>query len=155
MIFKDDKGRDWDLSISLGTARRLHREEVVSLIGDKDSFERLIYVLADPVAMLDVIWAIVKPEAVKREIDQSDFEEAIGTSSLADAIDCVRKSIENFIQGLDPNMHKVFAKGWEQILQMADKRTEHALKMIEDPEILEKMEQQSEKEIENVKRKLG
>ena len=140
MTFTCDNGHDWNVAITLGVARRLGNEKVIDLVTDMRGLESLMQDMSSSVKMLDVLWAIVKPEAQERGLSQDDFEAGLGTEKVKEAIRCVQESIENFIHGLDRNMHEVLTKGRTRLHELTRMETEAAIDLMNSQEAMESFE---------------
>lgn len=63
-VFKDTKGRVWDVTIDTNTAKRVRSMvnfDLFSVVEDES--KTLLELRKDPVRMVDVLWAIVEPQA--------------------------------------------------------------------------------------------
>jgi hypothetical protein len=80
--FTDATGRAWSVIITVATLKRVRALANVDLldVGGGALLERLA---ADPVLLADVLYAVVKPEADARQVN----DEAFGQALAGDAID--------------------------------------------------------------------
>lgn len=80
--FKDEKGREWDLTITVATVRRVQNACGVNLL-DAVAGELVSRLAGDIMLLADVLWAIVEPQAKAAGVDDLDFGEGL----LGDALD--------------------------------------------------------------------
>lgn len=82
-VFTDNKNQRWELAVnvsSLKRARSLAGVDLMEAIEGTGLIERLI---RDPILLVDVVYAICKPEADQRGVSDEDF----GRAMAGDAID--------------------------------------------------------------------
>jgi hypothetical protein len=101
--FKDSKGRDWDVDITVAVVRRVRNEvkgtdgkgfELLELADvGSETFRR---VLADPVQLGQVLFVVCLPQAREAGIDRDQFEDALAGDSLADGTRALLESIAAF-----------------------------------------------------------
>jgi hypothetical protein len=85
-IFKDSEGREWDVGLPWDVVRRLKDKEGINLLEfAEDKFAKFREVMSDPLAMLDLLWAIVKPQAEAKQMTRDQFEKAMGGDALYEA----------------------------------------------------------------------
>ena len=111
--FKDAKGRVWQLSVNVGTMKRVRALCDIDLykiieIGDDGKAPELLTKLAeDPILLVDVLYAICKPEA--DAINVSD--EAFGEGMVGDAIENATNALlDELVDFFPAAKRKVFQK---------------------------------------------
>lgn len=144
MNFSDSEGRVWDVSISLGIARRLADQKIINLI-DVSNIEETVGALINPVKMLDVLWCIVHKQAASIDVDQTNFEDALDQSSLTDALSAVQEAIRVFTQALEKNMGRALETSKEKLDKILQKRADTLIGILEGPEMEKKMEEELSK----------
>lgn len=95
-VFKDAKGREWQLSLSYGDAKRVKKllglnlftlvdkspteakEEVERGEMGWESMPVFMQLQLDPILLGDVIYAIVKPQLDAKSISDDEFSDSIG-----------------------------------------------------------------------------
>lgn len=92
--FKDVDGKEWTLALDLATAKRL-RDQSLDLVDD-DSRTRIV---EDPFAVLDVAWALLKPEAEARNLDFDAFA-AVLTGCFVAFMDAFVGELATFCRSL-------------------------------------------------------
>ncbi len=118
--FNDNLGRDWPVVVNVAAVKRVRGLVGVNLleIVDGSLIDKLI---TDPVLLCDVIYAICKPEADKREISDEQFGEAMA----GDAIDHATKALLDELVNFSPsprtraNLRKVLDLTY-RIIERAD-----------------------------------
>lgn len=81
-IFKDAAGGDWSLAVNVASNKRVKALTGFDLFAtiDQQLYERL---RADPELLVNVLYALCKPEADARKVSDEDF----GALMVGDAID--------------------------------------------------------------------
>lgn len=96
--FKDTGGRTWTVSVNVDSIRRVRAlltVDLLDVLGGK-LVEKLI---GDPILLVDVIYAICKPEADTLGITDEDF----GRAMAGDAIDLATKVLLDEIVNFSPS----------------------------------------------------
>lgn len=96
--FKDTTGREWLVEVNVTTLKRVRSLCDVDLLGTVTGnvLERLH---SDPVLLVDVIYAICKPEADRLGVSDEDF----GRAMAGDAIDHATKALLDSIVAFSPS----------------------------------------------------
>jgi hypothetical protein len=93
--FKDSKDRSWDIEVNGET---IHRVQTLcdllltELIGGTAATD----LAANPIRLFSVLYAVCKPMADERKIDEAAFRAAIGGDSLDGAIDALIDEVVGF-----------------------------------------------------------
>jgi len=100
-FFRDTTGRQWQLSVTAGTMKRVQALCGVNLYQiielDDDSKTSLLERLAsDPILLVDVLYAVCKPQADQLHVSDSDFGEAMSGQTIDDASDALLQEIVDF-----------------------------------------------------------
>jgi hypothetical protein len=114
--FCDAHARDWDLSLTIHTARRVRDATgviIYDLLGD--GMQPLGQLLSDPFALMDVCWAVCSEQAAAREISQEDFGRAIAGDALEDAAKAFMEALIDFFpnRGAREPLRRMVEKGQE------------------------------------------
>ncbi len=72
IVFRDGSGREWPLHVDVDALRRV-RKATGYVLADMYMDRQLAQILGDPVTMLDVLFALVEPEARKRGVSAEEF----------------------------------------------------------------------------------
>lgn len=93
--FTDTQGRTWTIAVTVDTIRRVRAltgTDLMAVLGG-ELIERLS---ADPVLLADVLYAVVKPEADARGVDDADFGRALAGDSVAAATTALLEGLVAF-----------------------------------------------------------
>ena len=107
--FKDSEGRSWDINLNIATLKRVKNADIdhgrgVDLL-NLDTAEKnespLVTRLAMDIALLcDVIYVCIQPQAVKREINDEQFGEALGGEVIVKARTAFFEELADFFQSV-------------------------------------------------------
>ncbi len=102
MRFKDNQGRQYTLSISIGGVRRVRDLLDVNLADPwekwKDGLSILEGLAVDAILMIDVVYCLVKPECDSYEISSEQFGEAVDGEVLKAITETFWKVYRDFFQ---------------------------------------------------------
>ena len=111
--FVDNAGRTWTISIHVAAIKKVKGLLGVDLYGLVDgSFEGLGKLIADPVALVDVLYCLCKDEADKLGVSDEDFGRAMGGDSLNRASDAFLAEYTDFFP--DPRVRAGLTKVLEK-----------------------------------------
>lgn len=111
-VYQDNKGRSWNLAISVATIKRVKATLGVDLLESLGG--KLLHdLVADPIMLCDVIYVIAQPQAEAAGVTDEQFGEALA----GDAID---RAAAAFLEGLAgffarPDQRKVIRTVAEKI----------------------------------------
>lgn len=110
--FKDTEGREWNLSLSVDTLKRLRERLDVDLMA-RGLLEVLQKVFGDYVELANVLFVIVEPQAKERGVSDVDF----GRALAGDAIEHATFAFMEAIQLFTPNRRdrERVGKLWETL----------------------------------------
>ena len=101
--FTDNKGRTWTLEVTVATVKRVRalcRVDLNSIVeldkNNKPSAELLERLSSDPVLLVDVLYAICKPQADKLGVSDEDFGEAMAGDAIEYATSALLEEVINF-----------------------------------------------------------
>lgn len=117
-IFKDVNGKEWTISITVGTIKRVKDLLNVNLI-DAVSTDLIDRMKSDPVFLCDILYAICKPQADKDGVSDIDFGEGLAGDAIASATDALIGDLVDF-----------FPSSQRMILQKALAKIENAEKKL-------------------------
>ncbi len=111
-IFKDTAGTEWNCTITVGALRRVLAETQIDLtkLFEDEKAEAVRKLLASPLTIADVVFAVVRPTAEQRNITAEQFGELLAGQNMADAADSLLEALEVFFSGQDANMGASFQK---------------------------------------------
>ncbi|MBN2559918.1 MAG: hypothetical protein JXQ75_03185 [Phycisphaerae bacterium] len=97
--FVDTKNRTWNLSLTLGAAKRVRDLLGINLLepeaGDPPLLTRLG---TDPILLLDVIYCLVEPQAQKDGVSDVEFGESLGGDAVLQAQQALYEELIDFFR---------------------------------------------------------
>lgn len=129
--FKDTKDRLWLIDITWATVRRVRDEkdiclaELIKITPEGTDNTQLNRLASDPLFALEVIYAVVRPEAEARGVSLPDFLNALDGDSGDAAITALFEAIANF----SPRPLRML---WSKILGVATGQIAAARAQLED-----------------------
>lgn len=91
--FKDNCGREWGLSLTVRSGKRVRDDAGVDLFNMFDREEKGFGFITDVIKLVDVLWIMVREQAEKTGITDIQFGESMVGDSITTAqqalIDCV------------------------------------------------------------------
>lgn len=95
--FSDNTGRAWEVVVTVATLKRVRSLAGVDLMDIADPDANLIGRLAaDPVLLVDSLFAVVKPQADARGVTDEEFGAALAGDAVADATDAMLEAVVDF-----------------------------------------------------------
>ena len=101
--FIDNKDRTWMLEVNVATVKRVRalcRVDLNSIVeldkNNKPSAELLERLSSDPVLLVDVLYAVCKPQADKLGITEEDFGEAMAGDAIEQATTALLEEVIDF-----------------------------------------------------------
>ena len=92
--FKDSQGRDWEITVNVGTLKRVKAIMEADILDIGPTFERL---MVDPIFLVDVLWGLCKPQAEsKHGITEEDFGAAFSGDAISRARTALAMEIRDF-----------------------------------------------------------
>ena len=141
--FKDAKGRVWSVAITVGTMKRVRALCGVDLykiieIGDDGKAPELLTKLAeDPILLVDVLYAVCKPEA--DAINVSD--EAFGEGMVGDVIENATNALlDDLVDFFPEAKRKVFQKVLQATRRFQAETEKQLNTFLADPELDRKID---------------
>jgi hypothetical protein len=106
--FRDSAGRAWAVDLTIGAARRVRTLLGVDLLALTDGTPRLIDRLIEDLGLqIDVIYAIVKPQADAAGIIDEQWGQSLGGEAAAAAIGVFWEELVDFFHPLRPAMEQL------------------------------------------------
>ena len=137
--FTDNTGRTWTLSVTVGTIKRVRAlcgvdlANIITLEAGKqpkvDLLERLA---SDPVLLVDVLYAVCKPEADAKNITDEEF----GRAMAGDAIELATAALLDEVIDFFPEAKRqVFRKILDATRRFEVKSKQALTELLTDPEL--------------------
>lgn len=97
--FKDASGKEWAVVVTVATLKRVKALLDVDLMEVVDEKSTLLERLADdPVVLCNVLYAVMKPEADRRGVNDEAFGESLFGDALNDATRAFLESLSDFFR---------------------------------------------------------
>ena len=101
--FTDNKGRTWEIEVTVATVKRVRglcKVDLNSIVeldrNNKPSAELLERLSSDPVLLVDVLYAVCKSQADKLGVSDVDFGEAMAGDAIEHATTALLEEIIDF-----------------------------------------------------------
>ena len=135
--FTDNLGNSWTLSVTVGTIKRVRAlcgvdlANIISVENGKAPNVGLLEQLAaDPVLLVDVLYAVCKPEADAKNISDEDF----GRAMAGDAIELATTALLDEVIDFFPEAkRRVFRKILDASRRFEQKSKQALAALLEDP----------------------
>jgi len=129
--FTDNAGRTWTVTVNVDAIRRVRSLLSVDLLSVADGklLERLV---ADPVLLCDVIYAVCRPEADTKQVSDEDF----GRAMAGDAIDLATTALlEELVAFFPLAKRRLLAKALSKLKTLEARALEVAQQRLDSPEL--------------------
>lgn len=148
--FKDTKGNEWNASITVGALRRVLAQTSIDLtrLFDDEKAEAVQKLLANPITIADVVFAVVEPQATAKGIDAEAFGELLEGEALAQATDALLDSLVVFFSARQTEMGRAFGKVIENYRTAAQTVWSRAAEMVSSMEPTEAANRAFEAELQ-------
>jgi len=127
--FKDNEGRSWNVSVNVAAMKRVKTLLNLNLMDavESDLIQRLA---TDPMLLCDVIYAICKPDADKRNVSDEQF----GQSMAGDVIEHATVALlEELVDFFPDAKRQVLRKAVERFQKVQTRAVETADKYLDSP----------------------
>ena len=122
--FTDTRDRHWEISLTLGAAKRVRDLLGINLLepeaGDPPLLTRLG---TDPILLLDVIFCIVKPQADQRNVTDLDFGESLGGDVVLAAQKALYEELIDFFRRSGRADRAQALATQQRVIELAVRRT--------------------------------
>ena len=97
--FNDNKGRRWDIDITIGAVKRVLDMIKINLLEpDKGEVPVLQRLGTDEILLIDTIFAIISPQAKSLNVSDEEFGASIGGKAVMDAQEAFYEELADFFQ---------------------------------------------------------
>lgn len=137
--FNDNTGRSWTLSVTVGTIKRVRAlcgVDLANIItlepGKQPKVDLLERLASDPVLLVDVLYAVCKPEADTRNVSDEEF----GRAMAGDAIEFATAALLDEVIDFFPEAkRRVFRKILDATRRFEIKSKQALTELLTDPEL--------------------
>lgn len=132
--FKDTAGHSWQLDLTIGTIKRVKSITDIDLLNIQDG-STLVELSRDPIKLVDMIYAIIKPQADDLKITDEQFGSYMGGLALRDASEAFLAEITSFFQEWSPSLGATLGKLHSKISEMDLRAAELTKAKMADPRV--------------------
>lgn len=121
--FRDRNGKEWALSITVASIKRVRDRLGVNLgMILSDNMKPLADLVSDPVKLVDVIYVLCQPECERCGVTDEQFGESLAGDSFEDAVTAFQTALADFFPKRQGDMLRmVLAKGEQMQIALAEK----------------------------------
>ncbi|MCA9072401.1 MAG: hypothetical protein KDA84_25930 [Planctomycetaceae bacterium] len=130
-VFTDGKNREWELEITVDSARRIKEQLEFDIVALKDG-EALTNLLNDPVKIVDTLWLLLEEQANEAGIDSSKFSRGFFGDALERATDALVSCMIDFFPG---KRRAILQKMWSQAKAIQEREIEAVSKYLDSPQL--------------------
>lgn len=119
--FQDAAGRTWTIAVNVDAVKRVRALLGEDMLDIEKFFPRL---LADPILLCDVLFAIVKPQAEAQNVSDIDFARAMAGDTIAHARKALVEDYVDFFP--DASQRELLHEALERYQELAGQMKELA-----------------------------
>lgn len=93
MKFKDNKGREWFIEFTIGTAREIKKRLDVDLM---ETEKALVQLSENDFALMDATWLAIEGQAKTQGVDTKEFENSLGGKEIEAITTAFIEALINF-----------------------------------------------------------
>jgi len=123
-VFRDAAGREWSLTISIATVKRIKALAGVNIVEEISNARLLERLCVDPVLLCDILYAICKPDADRLGVTDEQFGQALAGDAIEAATNAMLQELVDFF----PTRRRAVLK---KALAAAEKMDEAQLAAVE------------------------
>jgi hypothetical protein len=132
--FTDNQNRTWAVDVHVASVKRVRSLLDVDLLRIvEDRCELLARLADDPVLLVDVLYAICKPESDRLQISDEDFGRAMSGDALLNGFNALLEGLEGFFQ--DAGRRDAVAKVIAKTRRLAEKIMDHTHQQIDSVDV--------------------
>jgi isopropylmalate/homocitrate/citramalate synthase len=128
-IIKDTAGREWTLSLTIGTAKRLKAAGVFdleALANSKQPAKEILPLIETPYAVAAFWVAVTAKDREERKVSEEDFLDAIDGDTVEAARDAIVKEIADFF----PNSRALMLAAMNRSKEIEAKKITQAIEKL-------------------------
>ena len=132
--FKDTEGREWSITVTLGTLKRLRERFKLDFLQDDKSLTLAVGQLQmDPELLSSVLFFLVEKQAGERSVTQADFDDALAGDVIADA---TKAFIEDLVDCFPPLRRRPLAEAVGAMEAAMVRAGEKAIEVMHSPQVM-------------------
>jgi len=131
LTFRDNANRTWTVAVTVASVKRVRAMVGLDLLdaGEGRVFDRLA---TDPVLLVDVLYAVCKPELDAAGVTDEQFGEALAGDAIDRATDAL---LEDLVAFFPTARRKVLNRALAKLRAVEARATDLALARIDSPEL--------------------
>ena len=141
--FRDTEGREWVLSLTLGSLRRIKASAGLDMLDlgqwDKQASNPFLRLSRDVVTLADTLCALCQTQMTERGISEDQFAEALGGQSIDDALIALVEEWSDFFRHARKETEALILRRALDVMNEARKRTILAAAVIDRQMTVEKI----------------
>lgn len=120
--FTDTKNREWEIAVTVGTAKRVRDLVQVDLFKIHETLASLES-LEGIEKLVNILFAVIEPQAKSQGVTDVDFGESLGGETLKTAWESLLGELIDFFRSWNPPLAATLRKSWEAATLLLDKAT--------------------------------
>jgi hypothetical protein len=142
--FKDSKETSWDISVTVGSLKRVKDILGIDIIDEASQKENIfIKISEDPIKLCNILYVLCKNQADERKITDEQFGELMGGDAIEQATNCF---IEELIDFFPSAKRPAFRKMTKKIEEITNKGINYMTEYLDSPELEKKVMDQIKSE---------
>jgi len=127
-IIKDLKGREWKLSITVGSVKRVKSELNLDIynVANKDFLKAII---EDPIKFIDMLFVLVEDQAEDLDVDDIEFGKSFDGDTIAESVNSFLEELVNFFP---PSKRESLKKALAMTMEMTEKAGQEMVKKLDE-----------------------
>lgn len=135
--FRDGAGREWQLSVTVATVKRVKETTGVHLTKlVDDQFKPLHDLLTDPVELVNTVFAMIQPQAQQIGITDEQFGESLTGDSVEQMAKAFVEALVDFFPSRQGQLLKNLIAKAERVQQMTLAKAEAEIEATTDEEFM-------------------
>jgi hypothetical protein len=136
--FTDGAGRNWNLAMNIGSIKRVRDLLNVNLVEPEVGDPPLLTKLGtDIILLIDVIYALIKPQADSLNVSDTDFAMALGGETIKAATEAFYGELVDFFQKLGRQDKAKAAAIQQKMINLAVARMEKKIDQMKVEEVID------------------
>jgi len=130
--FQDESGREWNVVLTTGIAKRIRDTlgfDIFGVFGDEEQARDFQRIYQDPVLLTGVIAAICDKQRIAAGISEEDFDARIRGDAIDGAVKALIEEIPNF--GRSPSQREAVRKVMGAYNTVIDRAAQSSMKRID------------------------
>jgi hypothetical protein len=96
--FKDNKGREWPVTINTSALKRVRDELGVNLGNEITLHESWVKLRGDNLFVIEAAWSIIRPLAEPKNVTADDFADSMAGDAIGPCADAIMEGLQDFFR---------------------------------------------------------